>query len=97
MYYIWSLIATVALFAAIQYNEYSKDMLKYNLYTMSNIATLIVLYLILTIVFYMLFEIEYKTDDKLLKGGANHTVDQTVIRKINDPIYTGFNPYDVSE
>lgn len=97
MYYIWSLITTLSLFAAIQYNEYIKDPIKYNIYNMTNVATIIVLYLMLTIAFYMLFEIDYKCVNKLHKGGCNHTVDQTVLRKINDPIYTGFHPYDASE
>lgn len=106
MYYLWSLIVTLIIFVAIQYKEYQQttDKKDYNLITFSNIGILIVIYLIFTIMFYMLFGIDYNCLNKIekpksqLKGGNiddyNIPIDPVMLRRIPDQMYTGFDPYD---
>lgn len=102
MYYIWSLIVCVLLFSIIQYNEYTKDIQQYRLLTMMNLATFLIMYLITTIVFYMMFEIDYKCLNKIQKGGKISTnnpisADPAQLRKISENVYTGFSPNDLSD
>jgi len=107
MYYIWSLIATLTIFSVLQYNEYTKQVSKnlpYHLYTFSNLSTVIIMYLMLTIMFYMLLSTDH-TGIKQVKGkgtksgGAtyddmNMYLDPVMLRRIPDQVYTGFYPYD---
>jgi len=101
MYYIWSLIVCAILFLAIQYNEYIKDPYQYRFITIMNISTFVVMYLILTIVFYMMFGIDYKCLNKIQKGGNVSinpiSADPVMLRKITDNVYTGFSPSDMTD
>lgn len=99
MYYIWSLLVCVIIFALIQYNEYIKDTYQYRLLTIMNLSTFVIIYLILTIVFYMMFEMDYKSFNKTQKGGnsSNNPIsaDPVMLRKITETVYTGFSPIDM--
>lgn len=100
MYYVWSLISTIIIFFILQLNEYNKQKIpnNYNLYTFSNLSTFIVIYLILTIISYFLFEIDYnslnKIDYKKVTGGNDINIDPVMLRKISEPMYTGFYPHN---
>lgn len=107
MYYIWSLIVTCIIFAALQYNEYQQalDKTTYNLYTFSNLSTLLIIYLLSTIIFYMIFAMDYKCLSKIQKPNANKlgggssfesnvSVDPQILKRISEPMYTGFSTYD---
>lgn len=97
MYYFWSFLASLILFIAIQYNEYRKNPVKYNAYTLLNMTTFIIIYLMLTILFYFMLS-DTSDGTKLQKGGTNisstATIDPSILKKIPDSIYTGFRPYD---
>lgn len=97
MYYLWSFITALLLFLAIQYNEYKKSPKVYNIYTVTNVTTFFIIYLMLTILFYFMFS-EQISNEKVQKGGTNisssATIDPTILKKIPDVIYTGFTPYD---
>lgn len=98
MYYIWSFVASIATFGVIQYNDYVKNPKKYNLYTAMNVVTFSVIFLLMSILFYFVFEIDYKCVNKIQKGGNRETfIDPTILRKIPDNIYTGFKPFDNTE
>lgn len=104
MYYIWSLLTSTLLFAIIQFNEYSKldDKTKFKLFTIINLATFLIMYLLLTILFYMLFGIDYTCINKIeKKRGGNQihdiAIDPIMLRKISEPVNTGFHPYDNSD
>ena len=97
MYYLWSLVTSFALFSAIQFNEYKKNPKTYNIYTLPNLTIFAIMYLMITILFYLMFS-QTVFDDKIQKGGTNisssATIDPTILKKIPDSIYTGFTPYD---
>ena len=96
MYYLWSLVATAFIFGAIQYSEYTKykkDNYSYNLYTLTNLMTFLLMYMISTILFYFLLGVEQGTK-KLQKGGEYTYIDPATLKKIPDSMYTGFTPYD---
>ena len=106
MYYIWSLLVTLLVFAAIQYNEFKNDKEKYKLWSFGNISTLVIIYLLSTIMFYMLFGIDYNCINKIngksskggsergdMKGNGLHNIDPVMLRRIPDQMYTGFDPY----
>lgn len=100
MYYIWSLVVCILLFSAIQYNEYTKDVQQYHLFTIMNLSSFVVMYLIVTIGFYMMFEIDYECLNKIQKGGKSTinnpiSADPVMLRKITENVYTGFSPNDV--
>jgi hypothetical protein len=111
MYYFWSLLATVCIFAAIQYNEYNKSASKklpYNLFTMTNISTIIIMYILLTIVFYMLLGIDHSCLKKIDKGKSkvsgtsitddmNTMLDPAMLRRIPEQVYTGFHPSSAAQ
>ena len=101
MYYIWSLLASSLLFAVIQYNEYDRisDKKEYNLFTISNIATFVILYIILTIMIYMFTDgsgVSNIFTKNTIKGGTDNiksaSADPNILRKISDNVYTGFSP-----
>jgi hypothetical protein len=108
MYYIWSLIVTIIIFSAIQYKEYQQTIDKntYNIMSFGNLSILIILYLIFTIMFYMLLGIDYncvnKIDSSKIGGKSkgfnmddyNAVIDPVMLRRIPDQMYTGFDPYD---
>lgn len=99
MYYLWSLLISIVVFSAIQLNEYNKlmDKRRYNPFALANVGTFIVIYMIMTIIMYM---ITGKTDINKsfmnMKGGKDKiksaSVDPNVLRKISDNVYTGFSP-----
>lgn len=93
MYYIWSLIATTLIFAAIQYTEYKKDEKRYNAYTLTNFITFLIIYIIATILFYLLLA-SGMNNTKMQKGGEYTYIDPSTLKKIPDTVYTGFTPYD---
>jgi biotin transporter BioY len=104
MYYIWSLLTSTLLFAVIQFNEYSKldEKKTYKLITILNLASFLIIYLLLTILFYMIFGIDYTCINKIeKKRGGNQlhdiTIDPIMLRKISEPVHTGFHPYDNSD
>lgn len=107
MYYIWSLVVTILIFAAIQYREFQNDKDRYKLLTFANISTLVIIYLLATITFYMLFGMDYScmnkiNKDKTSKGGdfkTNdiHNIDPNMLRRINDQLYTGFDPFSAAQ
>jgi hypothetical protein len=109
MYYLWSLIATICIFGAIQYNEYTKHVSKkqpYNPYTITNLSTVVIMYILLTITFYMLLGIDNNCLKKIDKsvgrsktkhGGENihdmdTMIDPAMLRRIPEQVYTGFDP-----
>jgi hypothetical protein len=95
MYYIWSLIISVIVFAAIQYNEYCKDPKYFNAWSVTNLSTFIIIYIIATIVLYILFSTQ-EYDSTMFKGntgGSDMHIDPVLLRRIPDQIYTGFSPY----
>lgn len=99
MYYIWSLLFAITIFIIIQYRDYQKEPQTYNVYTFSNIGTFMLIYLIMTIVCYFIFEIDYKSLNKIQPpklGGSleNAAIDPSMLKRIPDNIYTGFTPYD---
>jgi hypothetical protein len=93
MYYIWSLIATTFIFLAIQYTEYQKDAKRYNAYTLTNFMTFVIIYIIATILFYLLLA-SGLNNVKMQKGGEYTYIDPSTLKKIPDAVYTGFTPYD---
>ena len=97
MYFLWSLLASILIFMVIQYNEYKKHTKTYNLYALSNLITFVIIYIIITILFYLVFS-KGASVNLLQKGGTNisntFTIDPVILRKIPDSLYTGFTPYD---
>lgn len=92
MYYIWSFMISIIIFLAIQYNEYEKHKGKYNIYSLSNIGTFLIIFIILTIILYMT-STNSLIDNSALKEDGNNIIDPNMLKKINEPIYTGFTPY----
>lgn len=92
MYYLWSLLVTMVIFAAIQYNDYNKNPQKYNLYTASNLATFVMIFTLATISFYMILENNPLASKPSHKITTDSYVDQSALKKISENIYTGFNP-----
>ena len=95
MYYVYSLIVSLFIFALIQYKEYEKNKETFSLYTISNMVTLMIIYLILTIVFYTMFEVDYRCLNKIQKRpihGGEPTMQVDFLKKIPDDISTGFRP-----
>lgn len=101
MYYIWSLFVTCLIFGAIQYKEYQNDNDKYYLWTVGNLSTFVIIYLLATIAFYMLLGIDYdciKKISKVKKTGGDvktsdiHIIDPVMLRRIPDHMYVGFDP-----
>lgn len=102
MYYLWSLFASILIFAAIQYNEYTKidNKKHYNPLTFTNIGTFVILYIILTIIMYMITGdtdgIKNTFNAKTIKGGTTNirsvSADPNILRKISDNVYIGFSP-----
>lgn len=100
MYYIWSLIIAVVLFVIIQYKEYhtyKNNNQQYNLYTLTNFMTFVIIYIVSTILFYFLLENNNIKKQKISGGSSETTyidyVNPNVLKKIQDNMYTGFTPY----
>lgn len=98
MYYIWSFVISIIISYFIQYNEYEKNPNEYKLFTLINITTFFVLYLIITIIFYFIFEIDYKCVNKIKKRGGNSDtsiIDIDVVKQlknIKEETLYGFEP-----
>ena len=101
MYYLWSLLASILSFVVILYNDYNKtdNKRQYNPFTFTNFGTFVILYIILTIVMYMITDnagVKTKFNTKVMNGGSVNTnsasVDPNILRKISDNVYTGFSP-----
>lgn len=103
MYYLWSLVASALLFSVIQFNEYNKmvDKRMYSPFTLANSGTFLILYIIITIIMYMVTGDTMKDGKNsfvktTMKGGADKiksvSVDPNMLRKISDNVYTGFSP-----
>ena len=96
MYYLWSILISIVLFTIIQYLEYSnkqKNKIKYDLLTLKNLATFIVIYIIITIIYYMIFTMNNnQKGGKLSNKNEYFTPDPAMLRKIAEPMYTGFTP-----
>lgn len=107
MYYLWSLVISIIAFALVQYSERNKDPLKYNLYSVNNIAIFFIIYLLTTMIFFIFTESSVVGNSKkngmngkngMSGGGSTITpVDPIMLRKISDPVYTGFEPFYDSE
>jgi hypothetical protein len=100
MYYLWSLLISIIIFVLIQYSEYQKDQVNYKLYSLSNFAILCIIYLLITMVLFLFIESSAVSTKKSTKFGGNikstQSLDPIILRKISDPVYTGFEPYDHS-
>lgn len=100
MYYLWSLLVSIVLFSAIQLNEYNKliDKKRYSPFTFANLGTFIIIYMIITIIMYMVTgKTDIKTSFMNMKGGSidkikSTSIDPNMLRKISDNVYTGFSP-----
>ena len=104
MYYLWSLVISIVAFALVQYSERNKDPLKYNLYSLNNIAIFFIIYLLTTMIFFIFTEsaVVGNSNKNAISGknGGGSTitpVDPIMLRKISDPVYTGFEPFYDSE
>lgn len=95
MYYIWSFVCTLVIFAFLQYSEYTKNMkknIRFNLITSNNIVTFIILYIIFSIIFYFSFNYDIKYIINKKKGGFDNEINHITLGKITDELYTGFTP-----
>ena len=95
MYYIYSLLVSLFIFALIQYYEMENNRENYRMYTVSNMISLVIIYLITTIVFYTMLEVDYKYANKIPKKslhGGDSQFNVEFLKKIPDDISTGFRP-----
>ena len=94
MYYIWSIIITLIIFIIIQYFEKKKcdeNNENYNLFTITNILVITILYTIITIILYFLYNNNVKTNN--IDIDKDH-IDPNILKKIPDNINVGFEPFD---
>ena len=94
MYYIWSIIITLIIFIIIQYFEKRKcdeNNENYNLFTITNILVITILYTIITIILYFLYNNNVKTNNIYID--KDH-IDPNILKKIPDNINVGFEPFD---
>lgn len=94
MYYIWSIIITLIIFIIIQYFEKRKcdeNNENYNLFTITNILVITILYTIITIILYFLYNNNVKTNN--IDIDKDH-IDPNILKKIPDNINVGFEPFD---
>lgn len=95
MYYIWSLVCTLAIFVFLQYSEYKKNMdnnIRYNLITPNNIVTFIILYIIVSIIFYFSFNYDIKYIINKKNGGFDKEINHITLGKISEDLSIGFTP-----
>ncbi len=97
MYYLWSMLISMVLFTILQYLEYcnkQKNKTKYDLLTLKNFATFIVIYIIISIIYYMIFSMNNnQIGGKIPNKNEYVTPDPVMLRKIAEPMYTGFMPH----
>jgi NADH:ubiquinone oxidoreductase subunit 6 (subunit J) len=87
MYFIWSLVCSIILFTILQMNEYNKNVKDYDLYSVSNIGLFLILYILLTIIFYYVFDNEVIDNNQIKEN-----IDNMMLKQIKENVYTGFNP-----
>jgi hypothetical protein len=97
-----SLIISALIFSIIQYLEYkkySKKNKKYNLLNLSNFGIFILIYILTTIVIFLLIEgkninkVQKNIELKEINIKDNLEIDTNILKKIPDNINTGFTPY----
>lgn len=103
------MIMSAILFTIIQYKEYlssKTDNQKYNLFSLKNVGILLIIYVICTIITYMLFSednVVPKFKNSISQnGGGKYSdtylpVDPHTLRKISEEIDIGFTPTKMSE
>ena len=96
MYYIWSLVISIIIFIIIQYIEndkYNKIGEKYNPFTIINLVIFVILYVLLSIIFFYIL-----SDKKIFSSNEeidiNNNIDPLILKKIPDTFNTGFEPFD---
>ena len=104
MYYYISILITVLLFSAIQYNEYRKSKYnnkKYNLLNITNFVVILIIYILTIIILFYLFETnsvnEIDVKSKIHKDTfveKNSEINTDFLKKIPDNINIGFTPYN---
>jgi hypothetical protein len=91
------MLISIVLFTILQYLDYSnkqKNKAKYDLLTLKNFATFIVIYIIVAIIYYMIFTMNnVQTGGKSSIKNEYVTPDPVMLRKIAEPMYTGFMPH----
>lgn len=98
MYYHYSLLITIIVFIFFQvkeYNDLKKKEKKYNLFNINNVIYFILSYVLLTILFFFIFEsknIKKINFDKIKKEELEFN--NELLRKIPENINTGFVPFD---
>ena len=98
MYYNYSLLITIIVFIFFQVNEYNnskKNDKKYNLININNLIYFILSYVLLTIIFFFIFEskkIKKINFDKIEKD--DFEFNNELLRKIPENINIGFIPFD---
>lgn len=106
MYYVYSLIISLLIFAILEWKRYKdlKEMNEPYMLQLNNIGNFIALYILITVVFYfvsIVFESPPKGDDnKLYKspanrqtkkvGGNSEMFDYRILQKIPEEVNTGF-------
>lgn len=101
LYNYLSFIITILIFTTIQYFEYkkyNKKNIKYNFINLSNFGIFILIYILTTIIVFLIFEGKnVKSIKKKIDIGDNIKdnleIDSNVLKKIPDNINIGFTPY----
>lgn len=96
MYYIWSIVITLIVFIIIQYFEKKRcneNDENYNLFTLSNLLVIGILYLIITVISYFLYNNKDIIKNNDIEIDKDH-IDPNILKKIPDNINTGFEPFD---
>ena len=98
MYYIWSLLCSLVLFFLIQVSEYRKNERQYQLYTISNIGTFVIMYIIATIVFYLMHDIDNSVlfNTRKVDVDLSYNVDPNMLKKVTENIHTSFDPFSTN-
>jgi len=104
MYYIWSLIISIIIFAILQYIEYDKDKKNYKLFKPNNAILIFMIYLISTILCYFVFSDNMLSNINIMSGGGSSSdveiftdktqVDPSILKRIPDNFNIGFEPYE---
>lgn len=106
MYYIWSIIISIILFLLLQYNEYNKNKknnINYEIFTLSNIGSFLIIYIIITIISYYISNNNQDIKNSIIGGCDNNkyeiinkniNINPDVLKKIPDNIDIGFTPYE---
>ena len=98
MYYYYSLLITIIVFIFFQvkeYNDLKKKEKNYNLFNINNLIYFILSYVLLTIIFFFIFESKNikKIDFNKIKK-EKLEFNNELLGKIPENINTGFVPFD---